>query len=112
MPRGDVLSVRASAAATANGSSAAVRVDSTNQVSLLVDVTAASGTTPSMTLNVEWSDDATTWFVADVADSMTAITAATKRTKEYDVRAPYFRVSWAITGTTPSFTFAVDAYLN
>lgn len=112
MPQGEQISVRASAAATTSGSSAAVRCAGVEQVSLLVDVTAVTGTTPNMTLAVEWSDDGTTWFVPDVAETFTAITAAAKRAREVDVKAPFMRLVWTITGTTPSFTFAVDAYLN
>lgn len=112
MAYGENISVRASSAATASGQSAAVRCANVEQVSLLVDVTAVTGTSPSMTLSVEWSDDGTTWFAPDVADAFTAITTAVKRAREFDVKAPFMRVVWTITGTTPSFTFAVDAYLN
>jgi hypothetical protein len=71
-----------------------------------------SGTTPNLTITVEWSDDGTTWFLADPPDTMTALTATGKRTKEFDVKAAYFRAVWTITGTTPSFTFALDAFPN
>jgi len=112
MAVGDVVVVAASAARTTTGQSGAIQSQG-QQVSLEVDVTAASGTTPNLALSVEWSDDnGTTWFQADPADVFTALTAAGKRVKEFDVKAPYFRVVWTITGTTPSFTFAVDAYFN
>jgi hypothetical protein len=112
MAVGDVVVVAASAARTTTGQSAAVQAQG-RQVAVEVDVTAVSGSTPSMTLTVEWSDDnGTTWFLADPPDTFTALTAAGKRVKEFDVKAPYFRTVWTISGTTPSFTFAVDAYFN
>lgn len=100
----------ASAARTTSGASAAMELSNARRVAVLVDVTAVSGTTPSMTVTVEWSHDGATWFTADPADGMTAITAASKVVKAFDVKAPQCRLVWTITGTTPSFTFAARAY--
>lgn len=112
MAVGDVVVVAASAARTTTGQSGAIQSQG-KQIAVEVDVTAVSGTTPSLALTIEWSDDnGTTWFQADPPDTFTALTAVGKRVKEFDVKAPYFRAVWTITGTTPSFTFAVDAYLN
>ena len=102
----------ASGAQTATGNSAAIRLgDFGASLGLLVDVTAVSGTTPSMTLTVEWSHDATAWAQGDPADTFTAITAASKKVKAFTVKAPYYRVVWTITGTTPSFTFSVGEHV-
>jgi len=82
-------------------------------LSLLVDVTAVTGTTPTLDLSVEWSsDNGTTWFKADTADTLAQITAAKKTAKRFSALASWFRVVWTIGGTTPSFTFAVDRYLT
>lgn len=110
--QGDVFTIATSAARTATGQSAAQDVGGQSQLGVLLDVTAVSGTTPSMTLSVEWSDDGTTWYQADTADAFTALTAAGKRAREFDVKGPYARVVWTITGTTPSFTFDVLGYVN
>lgn len=102
-----------SAARTATGQSAALGIGGVapsgqaDTVALAVDVTAVSGTTPSMTVSVEWSFDGTSFFVADVADAFTAITAAKKVVRLFDVKASLYRVVWTISGTTPSFTFSV-----
>lgn len=101
-----------SAARTTTGQSSAIDCGNSRNVALLVDVTAVSGTTPSATFSVEWSHDGTNWFAADPADVMTAITAAAKRVKYVDTKAPNMRLVWTITGTTPSFTFAAHAYFN
>jgi hypothetical protein len=79
-------------------------------LSLLLDVTAASGTTPSMTVNVEWSMDGIAFAPAETADTFTAVTATGRKVKTFSVKAPSFRVVWTISGTTPSFTFSVTAY--
>jgi hypothetical protein len=99
-----------SAARTTSGNSGALRVFS-DRLQVFVDVTAATGTTPSMQLTIEWSHDGTTWFPAATPDTLgAAIIAATKRVHTVDAKGPYARVVWAVTGTTPSFTFAVHLY--
>jgi hypothetical protein len=100
-----------SAARTATGQSSALRVFG-DKANFLVDVTAVSGTTPSMTLSVEWSHDGTTWFPAATPDTLgAAITAAVKRVHTVDIKGKFCRLVWTITGTTPSFTFAVHVHL-
>lgn len=106
--------VVASAARTVTGTSAAINPGRLgSRVNLLADVTAASGTTPTLDLTVEWSHDAgTTWAASDPADAFTQITAATVKAKQFNVKAPTYRVRWTIAGTTPSFTFSVREYLT
>lgn len=101
-----VNTVLTSAARTATGQSSAFEVGRHDELAVLVDVTAVSGTTPSMTVNVEWSHDATTWFVADPADAFTAISTASKKVKTFTVKGLYARLNFTISGTTPSFTFS------
>jgi hypothetical protein len=103
----------ASAARTTSGNSGAIGlVDAGGQLALLVNVTAASGTTPSMTLTVQWSHDGTNFADNDTAaDTFTAITTTKTTVKTFPIKAPFYRVAWAITGTTPSFTFTVSSYL-
>ncbi len=76
-------------------------------VALAVDVTAVSGAGATLALTVEWSNDGTTWHVGDPVDEFTDITATGSVVKRFDVKAQQYRLVWAITGTTPSFTFAV-----
>src|SRR5262249_62004949 len=96
----------ASAARTATGNSGALGFDfSGSNLELLIDVTAVSGTSPSLTPSVEWSmDGGTTWAQADPADVMTAITAVGTKVKEFSAEAPVFRGVWALSGTPPRFT--------
>lgn len=105
----NVETVLASAARTATHQSTAFDVGNGEHVSIMIDATAVSGTTPSMTVNVEWSHDATNWFVADPADAFTAITVASKKVKQFAVKGLYARLNNTIAGTSPSFTFSALA---
>lgn len=98
----------ASAARTTSSDSGALSgYGDASTLRCVLDVTAASGTTPSMTVTLEDTLDGTNWhqigtFAAKTAAGVEAI----------NVTAPFadrIRVKWAITGTTPSFTFSVTA---
>lgn len=93
-----------SGAINAGGS---VRFQPIDSVSLLVDVTAVSGTGPTLDLSVEWSHDGTTWAPAEPADDFTQITAVGSVVKNFSLKMPIYRVVWTIAGTTPSFTFSI-----
>lgn len=104
--------IKASGAVTATGQSSLFDEGTGDEIAVMLDVTAVSGTSPSMTVSVQWSNDGTTWFTADPADSFTAITAAAKVTKVFTVKGLYARLNYAITGTTPSFTFAAHSIIG
>jgi hypothetical protein len=73
-----------------------------------LNVTAASGTTPNLVVLVEDTLDGTTW---NTVGTFAAKTAAGREV--INVTSPFsdrIRVSWTITGTTPSFTFQCDCY--
>lgn len=101
--------ILASAARTTTGQSPAFDEGNSEKLTVLVDVTAVSGTTPQLTVNVEWSHDGSTWFVADTADAFAVISAAKKVCKQFDVKGLYVRLNYTISGTTPSFTFSATA---
>ena len=99
--------VAASSAQTANGNSGPVVLpNSAENIALIIDVSAVSGTTPSAAFTVEWSNDGAIWAKGDAADSFTAITAAGTVVKQFSAKGRMFRLVWALTGTTPSFTFS------
>ena len=102
-----------SAARTATGNSGAILVNGADKVSFLLETTAASGTTPSYTFSVEWSHNGTTWFTPSTPDTLgAAVTAANvRRITTFDVKAPFARIVWTVTGTNPSLTFAIHAHL-
>lgn len=104
--RGDDITPVASAARTTSGNSGTLDAKDYNSVDLFLDVTAASGTTPSLAVTIEHSADGTTW-VAAPGTAFGAKTAVSSERQSYDVQKRYWRVVWTITGTTPSFTFSV-----
>lgn len=98
----------ASAARTATGNSGALPgYGAANALRAQLNVTAASGTSPSLTVLIEDSvDDGATW---NTVGTFAAKTAAGREV--INITNPFgdqVRISWTITGTTPSFTFAVD----
>lgn len=98
----------ASAARTASGNSGALAgYGPASSLRAQLNVTAASGTTPSLTVLVEDSvDGGTTW---NTVGTFAAKTAAGREVINITgLFGELLRVSWTITGTTPSFTFAVD----
>jgi hypothetical protein len=79
-------------------------------VAVAVNVTATGGAGPSLALSVQWSNDGTNWYTADPADSFTAITAVSKVVKSFASKGKYLRLNEALTGTTPSVTYSVEAW--
>jgi hypothetical protein len=105
----EIQTVVPSAARTTSGNSSAIPVHA-GTLGIGLAVTAVSGTSPSMTVNIEWSYDGTNFAVGETTDGFAAITANKVTNRAVTVRAPYYRLAWTITGTTPSFTFSATAY--
>lgn len=99
----------ASAARTASGTGPATRVGAAHTVRAFLNVTAATGTSPSLTLTVETSFDGATGWVS--VGSFTAATGVTSERKQFSALGAFVRFSWTITGTTPSITFSCVADL-
>jgi hypothetical protein len=96
----------ASAARVATGNSGTISVPTGGGISGLLVVSAVSGTTPTLDLTLEESFDAgTNWLTAWSAPRVTGVTT---------VPIPQMAVGglrrwvWTISGTTPSFTFAIN----
>jgi hypothetical protein len=75
-----------------------------------VNVTAIGGTTPNLTLSVQWSNDAHNWYTADPADTFTAITAVGKVVKSFASKGKFLRLNEVFTGTGPSATYSAEAW--
>lgn len=103
-----------SGAKTATGTSNAMPLGSQSLrlgqqlLELGLNITAVSGTTPTLDLTVEWSfDGGVTFLVGEPADTFTQKTAAGSGAKVFTAKGNAYRVKWTIGGTTPSFTFSV-----
>lgn len=114
MPYNAPRSIVASAARTTSDNSGVIGLfDRGEVVSLLIDVTAASGTGPTLDLEVEWSQDGGTTFAkADPPDSFAQITAVKKVTEQFQAKGDMYRVVWTIGGTGPSFTFSIREFVT
>lgn len=120
---GNPITLKASAAETASTNGAAVSTGPGRRtaVQVTVDVTASSGTSPTMTVKVQGSlDGSTNWVTLGTVGAngynvgSTAVTAPSNLTTTATVSAvlpamPFLRYSSVIAGTTPSFTYSVQA---
>ena len=106
-----VVVAKASGALTTTTNGAAFPTGTDDTLDVFIDVTAVGGT-PSMTVSVEWSNDNSTWYVADTPDTFTAITAVKKVVKEFAVKGQYARLVYTITGGSPSLTFSASALIG
>lgn len=97
-----------SAARTTSGDGSAVTgwSRSAGLAVVKLDVTAASGTVPQLTVTVQDSPDGTTWTTRDTFGVKTGVSNETRPLP--GGMAPNVRASWTISGTTPSFTFSVQ----
>lgn len=96
----------AAVAATANGTTVDNGASTANGMIANLHVTAASGTTPTLTVVVQHSTNGTTWTTLG---TFTAATAATSEliTATGTVNR-YVRAAFTVGGTTPSFTCQVS----
>lgn len=78
-----------------------------------VNCTAASGTSPTMTINIQDTVDGTNWYTVGSSAAITAVGTSVFEIGaglgNNHVFADRLRVQWVIGGTTPSFTFDVRA---
>lgn len=105
----DKLTMVASAARTASGTSATqVFQDHVTALRAQLNVTAASGTGPTLDVVLEDTLDGTNW---NTLATFTQATGATRQVVNYT--GPFsdtIRVRWTVGGVTPSFTFGVVVY--
>lgn len=98
---------------TANGNGTALTsAGPYNSAFVTLNCTAASGTTPTLNVKIQASDDGgTTWF--DVPNgSFTQLTTTGSQAIQISNFGDTIRAAWTISGTTPSFTFAVKTVLG
>jgi hypothetical protein len=82
-----------------------------NVIAVAVAVTTFTGSNPTLDLEVEWSPNGTTWGSAETPDTLAQITGTGVFFLRVDVKAPKWRLTYAIGGTTVVLDFRVDALL-
>lgn len=105
----DRVLVPAGTVVTATGTGTAIKVDNKNQFRGVSNVTAVSGTTPSLTVNIQTSHDNGVTDAWRTVASFTAQTATgASAWKNFGPLDRWVRPSWTVSGTTPSITFGVS----
>lgn len=96
----------ASAARTATANGTAFDTSDVDEITATLTVTAASGTTPTLDVTLETTADGTNYYtVGSFAQKTTSATEA----KVFTGLGSLSRWKWTISGTTPSFTFAITS---
>lgn len=115
MPRTDTFhsgateTLVASAARTASGDSGKLTGwGGAKSIRAQLDVTAASGTTPTLDAIIEDTIDGTNWF--QVGAFVQKVTTGREAINITGLFSDVIRVRWTVAGTTPSFTFSVACY--
>ena len=102
----------ASGARTVTGTSAPITgLGRASALRVQLTVSAASGTTPTLNVFVEDTlDGGVTWNV--IGTFAQKVAAGQEVINTVGLFADQVRVRWTIAGTTPSFTFAVNAFVQ
>jgi hypothetical protein len=99
----------ASAAKTTTGTGAAFNTDNAFAVLASLNITAVSGTSPTLDVRLETTaDGGATWYTVASFPQQTAATG-TPVARVFAPVGAQARFAWTIGGTTPSFTFAVTS---
>ena len=110
--------VASAAYTTSNNAITPIDIGSYTSGSLIINVTAVSGTSPSLTVNFQTCSSTPGQSTAPAnANCVThtagsAITATGLQIIKLDHFARWNTVNYTITGTTPSFTFTVIGYFK
>ena len=109
----ELVNFHATAARTATGSASGVDAQSYDgDLVLLLDSAAGTGTTPTLAVTVEHSDSLGSGYTAISGAAFTTVTTTASQQKlvvSKDEAKRYVRVTYTLGGTTPSFTFSVNA---
>ncbi|MGD9581588.1 MAG: hypothetical protein AB7V50_09465 [Vampirovibrionia bacterium] len=80
-----------------------------NEAVVYLDVTAVSGTTPTLDVTVQDTIDGTNW---DTVGSFTQASSAGREAIRINNFSRFMRVSYTMAGTDPDFTFSVKAFVK
>lgn len=81
----------------------------TDWMSVNVNITAVTGTSPAATFRIQWSYDGTFWAEAQPQDILGTATVPVNVIERFQIKAPYWRLAVVVTGTNPVFTCTANA---
>ncbi|XXX79163.1 hypothetical protein WMF30_10355 [Sorangium sp. So ce134] len=90
---------------TADGNGATVEIGDQGTLRLRLNVTAASGTSPTLDITLQTSKDGGSWRTLGTFAQATAVGSESKSFSGAD---RYVRANADLGGTTPSFTYTID----
>jgi hypothetical protein len=105
-----VVTPHASQAETATLNSPAINVSGFTEAIALLNVSARSGTTPTLDVKAQTSWDGNDWY--DLGSAFTQVTAPGSSILKLTNMGPYIRFVQTIGGTTPSFTYLLTLVLK
>lgn len=98
---------------TANSTSSYAETDLPGYLVFTLDVSAVSGTSPTLDVTVEWSSDGHVFAAHSSPDTFPQITAAEVTKLQMRARDHYYRLAYTVGGASPSFTVdAITDYSN
>lgn len=107
----DSTSTDVSGTFTTTSNTSAIDASGYGSVAFTVDVSAASGTTPTLDIQFQESEDGSTDWV-DMYDADRFTTTGSYKTVRHAIHSRYYRYRYVIGGTTPSFTFTIKTTLK
>lgn len=78
-------------------------------MSINVNITSVTGTSPSAAFRIQWSYDNIYWAEANPADNLGTATGPVNVIQRFAVKAPYWRLAVTVSGTNPVFTCTANA---
>ena len=96
-----------SGARTVSGEGSSLDIGNTRELIVTLDVSAASGTSPTLDVKLQHSPDGSLW--SDLGTAFAQKTGVAREVKVFTQYHRYVKVVYTIAGTTPSFTFSVEA---
>lgn len=95
---------------TVSGYTSALDTEGMASLNVQVNITAASGGSPTLIAEIETSDDAANWSPINTFRKMTGVDF--QRVQALRVASRYYRIKWTIAGSGPSFTFEIISTLK
>ncbi len=103
------LTILTPTAQTISGSGAQIEVGEYKEALVTLNITAVSGTSPTLLVQIQASDDnGTTWYNLPNA-AFTSASTVSSQAIQINTFGDYIRAEFTIGGTTPSFTFGLKA---
>ena len=93
---------------SANGTSQVLDTEDAKSVSWIADLTALSGTSPTVTFTWQTSPDNTNWYDVTTGTTLTAAGVLTRFVRENLMR--YVRIKWTVGGTITTATANLFIY--